>query len=66
MIDPVEDSEAAAQRPQSARQWRQLYLLQRDAALAEPAGYGALRVAMQRVAAREAWLTWPERRGLSR
>ena len=63
MTDPVEDREAAAQRPPSARQWRHLYLLQRDAALAERAGYAALQVAVHRVAAREAWLTPPERRG---
>ena len=62
MIDPVEDREAAVQRPHSARQWRDLYLLQRDAGLPERAGYPALQVAVQRVAAREAWLTWPERR----
>ena len=63
MTDPAEDREAAAQRLQSARQCRHLYLLQRDAALAERAGYAALQVAVQRVAAREAWLTRPERRG---
>jgi hypothetical protein len=63
VTDPVEDREAAAQRPQSARQWRHLYLLQRDAALAERAGYAALQLAVQRVAAGEAWLTRPERRG---
>jgi hypothetical protein len=63
VTDPVEDREAAAQRPHSARQWRHLYLLQRDAALAGRAGYAALQVAVQRVAAREAWLTWPEGRG---
>jgi hypothetical protein len=63
VTDPVEDREAAAQRLESARQWRHLYLLQRGAALAERAGYAALRVAVQRVAAREAWLTRPERRG---
>ena len=63
MTDPVEDRGAFAQRSQSARPWRYLYLLQRDAALAERAGYAALQVAVQRVAAREAWLTWPERRG---
>ena len=63
VIDPVEDREAPAQRSQSARQSRHLYLLQRDAALAERAGYAALQVAVQRVAAREAWLTRPERRG---
>ena len=63
VTDPVEDREAAAQRPPSARQWRHLYLLQRDAALAERAGYAALQVAVHRVAAREAWLTPPERRG---
>ena len=62
MTDPVEEREAAAQRLESARKWSDLYLLQRDAALAEPAGYAALRVAVQRVAAREAWLTGPERR----
>jgi hypothetical protein len=63
VTDPVEEPEAAAQRPHSARQWHPLYLLQRDAALAQRAGYAALQVAVQRVAAREAWLTWPERRG---
>ena len=63
VTDPVEDREAAAQRPQSAQQWRHLYLLQRDAALSERAGYAALQVAVQRVAAREASLTPPERRG---
>ena len=62
MTDPVKDREAAAERRDSAPQWRQLYLLQRDAALAERAPYAALRVAVQRVAAREAWLTRPERR----
>jgi hypothetical protein len=63
MTDPVEDREAAAPRPESAGQWRHLYLLQPDAPLAERAGYAALQVAVQRVAAREAWLTRPERRG---
>jgi hypothetical protein len=63
VTDPVEDREAAAELPHSGRQWRHLYLLQRDAALAERAGYAALQVAVRRVAAREAWLTWPERRG---
>ena len=63
MTDPVEDRGAAAQRLQSARQSRHLYLLQADAALAERAGYAALQVAVERVAAREAWLTRPERRG---
>jgi hypothetical protein len=63
VTDPVRDREAAAERPQSARPWRDVYLLQRDEALAERAGYAALRVAVQRVAAREAWLTPPERRG---
>jgi hypothetical protein len=63
VTDPVEDREAAAQRLQSARQSRHLYLLQADAALAERAGYAALQLAVQRVAAREAWLTRPERRG---
>ena len=62
MTDPVEDREAAAQRLESARHWSDLYLLQRDAALAERAGYAALQEAVQRVAAREAWLTGPERR----
>ena len=66
VTDPVEDREAAARRPQTARHWRHLYLLQRDAALAERGGYAALQVAVQRVAAREAWLTRPERRGQSR
>jgi hypothetical protein len=61
--DPVQDREAAAQRPQSARQRRHLYLLQRNVALAERTGYAALQLAVQRVAAREAWLTRPERRG---
>jgi hypothetical protein len=63
VTDPVEDRGAAAERPDAARPWRHLYLLQRDAALAELAGYAALQLAVQRVAAREAWLTWPERRG---
>ena len=63
MTYPVEDQGVAAQRRHSARQWRRLYLLERDAALAERAGYVALQVAVQRVAAREASLTWPERRG---
>ena len=66
VTDPVKDREAAAEWPQSARQWRHLYLLQRDAGPAGPAGYAALQVALQRVAAREAWLTPPERRGWSR
>ena len=66
VTEPVKDREAAADWPQSARQWHHLYLLQCDAALAELAGYAALQVAVQRVAAREAWLTWPERGGLSR
>ena len=63
MTDPVKDREAAADWPQSARQWHHLYLLQPDAALAERAGYPALQVAVQRVVAREAWLTGPERGG---
>jgi hypothetical protein len=63
VTDPVEDREAAAQRPQSTRHWRQVYVLPRDAALAERAGYAALQVAVERVAAREASLTQPERRG---
>ena len=63
MTDPVKDREAAAERSQSERQWHHLYLLQRDAALADGAPYAALRVAVQRVAAREASLTQPERRG---
>jgi hypothetical protein len=63
VTDPVEDREAAAKRPDAARKWRHLYLLQRDAALAERAGYAALQVAVQRVAAREGRLTRPERRG---
>jgi hypothetical protein len=63
VTDPVKDREAGAEWPQSARQWRQLYLLQPDAALAEWAPYAALQVAVQRVAAREASLTRPERRG---
>ena len=63
VTDPVKDREAAAEWPQSARQWHHLYLLQRDAALAERAPYAALQVAVQRVAAREASLTRPERRG---
>jgi hypothetical protein len=66
VTDPVEGPEAAAQRPQAARESRQLCLLQRDVALAERTGYFALQVAVQRVAAREAWLTRPERRGWSR
>ena len=63
MTDPVEDREAAAQRPEPARQWLHLYSLKRDPALAERAGYAALQVAVQRVAAREAWLTRPQRGG---
>jgi hypothetical protein len=63
VTDPVKDREAAADCPQSARQWRHLYFLQRDTALAERAGYAALQVAVQRVAAREAWLTRRESRG---
>jgi hypothetical protein len=63
VTDPVKDREVAAEWRQSARQWHHLYLLERDAALAERAGYAALRVAVQRVAAREAWLTLPQRRG---
>jgi hypothetical protein len=63
VTDPVKDREAPAERRESARQWRHLYLLQRDAALAERAPYAALQVAVQRVAAREASLTRPERRG---
>jgi hypothetical protein len=63
MTDPVKEREAAADWAQSARQWRHVYLLQRDGALAEGAGYAALQVAVQRVAAREARLTRPERRG---
>ena len=63
MTEPRKDREAAAEWPQSAPQWRHLYLLQRDATLAERAPYAALQVAVQRVAAREAWLTRPERRG---
>jgi hypothetical protein len=65
VTDPVKDREAPAERRESARQWRHLYLLQRDAALAERAPYAALQVAVQRVAAREASLTRPERRGWS-
>jgi hypothetical protein len=63
VTDPVEDREATARRPQSERQWHHLYLLQRDAALAERTGYAALQVAVQRVAARDAWSTRTERRG---
>jgi hypothetical protein len=63
VTDAVEDREVAAQRLESARPWRDLYLLQRDAALTERGGYAALRVAVQRVSARDAWLTRPERRG---
>jgi len=63
VTDPVRDCEAAAERPQSPRQWRHLYFLQRDAAPAARAGYAALQGAVQRVAAREASLTRPERRG---
>jgi hypothetical protein len=66
VIDPVKDREIAAEWPQSARQWHHLYLLQPDGALAERAPYAALQVAVQRVAAREASLTRPERRGWSR
>jgi hypothetical protein len=63
VTDPVKDREAPAERRESARQWRHLYLLQRDAALAERAPYAALQVAVQRVAAREASLTRPESHG---
>jgi hypothetical protein len=63
MRDPVKEREAPAESPQSARGWRHVYLLQRDTALAERAGYAALEVAVQRVAAREARATRPERRG---
>jgi hypothetical protein len=63
VIGPVKDREAAAKWPHSARQWHHLDLPEPDAALAERAGYAALRVAVQRVAAREASLTRPERRG---
>jgi hypothetical protein len=63
VTEPKKDREAAAEWPQSARQWRHLYLLQHDAAFAEQAPYAGLQVAVERVAAREAWLTWPERRG---
>ena len=66
MTEPKKDRKATAERPQSARQWRYLDLLQRDAALAEQARYAALREAVQRVAAREAWLAGPERGGQSR
>jgi hypothetical protein len=59
----MKDREAAAEWPQLAPQWRHLYLLQRDEAVAGRAGYGALRVAVRRVAAREASLTPSERRG---
>jgi hypothetical protein len=62
VTDPAKEREAAAEWPEPTRQWRHLYLLQRDAAPAARAGYAALRVAVQRVAAREAWLTPPERR----
>jgi hypothetical protein len=62
VTDPAKDREAAAEWPQPTRQWRHLYLLQPDAGLAERAPYAALQVAVQRVAAREAWLTPPERR----
>jgi hypothetical protein len=63
VTDPVKDREAPTERRESARQWRHLYLLQRDAALAERAPYAALQVAVQRVAAREASLTRPESHG---
>jgi hypothetical protein len=63
MRDPAKDREAVAEWSQSARGWRRVHLLRRDAALAERAGYAALEVAVQRVAAREARLTRPERRG---
>jgi hypothetical protein len=63
VTDPVKDRETAADRAQSARQWQHVSLLQSDGALADQAPYAALRVAVQRVAAREAWLTQPERRG---
>jgi hypothetical protein len=63
VTEPKKDHEAAVEWPQSARQWRHLYFLQRDATLGEQAPYAGLQVAVQRVAAREAWLTRPERRG---
>jgi hypothetical protein len=62
VTEPVKDHEAAAEWPQAAKQWRHHFLLQRDEAVAGQAGYGALQVAVQRVAAREARLTPPERR----
>lgn len=63
VTEPLKDREAAAEWSPSAREWHHLHVLQRDAALAERAPYAALRVAVQRVAAREALLTPPERRG---
>ena len=66
MTEPVKDRGAAAEWPQSARQWRHLYLLERDVALGDQPPYAALQVAVQRVAARDAWLTRPERGGQPR
>jgi hypothetical protein len=63
VTEPKENREPAAEGTASAPQWRHLYLLQRDTALAERAPYAALQVAVQRVAAREASLAQPERRG---
>jgi hypothetical protein len=61
MTDRAKDREAAAESRPSARHWRHLSSLQGDAALPERGGYAALHVAVQRVAAREAGLTQPER-----
>jgi hypothetical protein len=66
VTDPVKDHEAAAEWPQSEREWRHLYLLERDGALGGQAPYAALQVAVQRVAARDAWLTRPARGGRPR
>jgi hypothetical protein len=63
MTDPVKPREASAEWHQSERQWRHLSLLKRDEADAGRAGYGALQVAVQRVAAREAALQRSERGG---
>src|SRR5829696_6532118 len=66
VTDPVNDREPAADGPQSTGQLRHVYLLHRDEAVVGRAGYGALQVAVQRVAAPEARLTRPERCGESR
>jgi hypothetical protein len=62
VTDPLKGREAAAETHQAAPQWHGLYLLKRDEADAGRPGYGALQVAVQRVAAREAALKRSERR----